>query len=304
MKKIYLTLLGTIFALGASAQFEWNIRSGEWQVDSMYTIDKETGERMVTDVYEYNSDGTLAVMYSDSQDYDYLYNDYVTERTKSVFTYDNGRLTLVETFWLKGNDWVIMAKTEMSDHDALGNPRTVIHYEADDDDEGQMLMTTKWEVTRWGTYEPADYKLYQIDFGTWELYNTTVSELNEEGLVIKQTHTSTLFGTESVSTDTYEYDEHGYVTKQESTSDFGTHVDTYVNIYDANGNIQTVTLFDDGQEDETDYYFWSRGGKTAIRSAKMHDSPSSWFDLGGRRLNAAPARKGLFIQNGKKVYNK
>ena len=240
MKKIYLTLIGACFALGASAQFEWNIRSGEWQVDSMYTIDKETGERMVTDVYEYNSDGTLAVTYSTSLDYDYLYNGYVTERTKNVFTYDNGHLTHFESFWLKGNDWVIMAKMEMSDHDTLGNPRTIVYYEADDDDEGQMLMSTKWEVTRWGTYEPADFKLYQIDFGTWELYNTTVSELNEQGLVVKQTHTSMLFGTENVSTDTYEYDEHGYVTKQVSMSDFGTHVDTYVNIYDANGNMLTA----------------------------------------------------------------
>ena len=74
-----------------------------------------------------------------------------------------------------------------------------------------------------------------------------------------------------------------------------------MNIYDANGNIQTVTEFDDGKEDDTDYYFWSNGGKTAINGMKLKGADGQWFDLSGRRLNGQPTRKGLFIQNGKKV---
>ena len=304
MKKFYLTLLGTVFALGARAQFEFNFRPGEWQLDSMYTVDKETGQRMVTEVYEYNGDGTLAVLYSTSLDYDYFFEMYVSERAKTVLTYNNGRLEKTEGFWQKGNDWVIMTRAELSDYDANGYPGTIIYYEADDDDEGQMLPSAKWVVTKWTPKEPADYELFQPDFGQWESYSKTVSELNDKGQIVKQTHTTQGVGVEYVSTSTFEYDEHGYVTKETTTSDFGTSVDTYVNIYDADGNLQTVTEFDDGKEDQTSYYFWSKDGKTAVRSPKQLQNAATWFDLGGRRLNAAPTRKGIFIQNGKKVYNK
>ena len=304
MKKFYLTLLGTVFALGASAQFEWNIRSGEWQLDSMYTIDKESGERMYTEVYEYNSDGSLAVLYSDSKDYDYLYNQYVTERTKTYVTYDNGRVAKIESFLLKGNDWVIMAKAELSDYDTNGKPCTVIYYEADEDDEGQMLPSAKWVVTKWGSMEPADYELFQPDFGEWVLYNKTVSELNDKGIVTKQTSTTQGVGIEYVSTTTYEYDDHGYMIKQVNTSDFGSSEDTFVNVYDANDNILTSTEFDDGKEDQTNYYFWSKGGKSAINGLKLLKADGQWFDLSGRRLNGQPSKKGIFIQNGKKIYYK
>ena len=44
---------------------------------------------------------------------------------------------------------------------------------------------------------------------------------------------------------------------------------------------------------------------TAIQSSKLKvqssKSNDSWFDLNGRRLNAAPTRSGLYIYNGKKV---
>lgn len=301
MKKLFLSLIGACFALGANAQFEWNIRAGEWQLDSMYTIDKELGQRLYTDVYEYNADGTLAVLYTTSLDYDYFLELYVSERTKTVVTYDNGRMAKVESFWQQGNDWVIMTRSEMSDYDANGNPGTIIYYEADEDDAGQMLPSVKWEVTKWGAREPADYKLYQPDFGNWDLYSTTVSELDGNGLVVKQTNTTHGVGAEYVSTTTYEYDDHGFCVKETSTSDFGVSETTYVNIYDANGNIQTVTEFDDGKEDDTDYYFWSNGGKTAINGMKLKGADGQWFDLSGRRLNGQPTRKGLFIQNGKKV---
>ncbi|MBQ9649212.1 MAG: hypothetical protein IJV25_02210 [Prevotella sp.] len=301
MKKIYLTLLGACFALGASAQFELGYRSGEWQIDSTYTVDFESGERMTTDRYEYNGDGTIAVMYSESWDDSALFEGRVLEKYKSVFTYDGGRLVAIETYLENGADWLIESKEELSDFDANGNPATVIYYEVDEDDEGQLLPSAKWEVTKWAKAEPADYKLYQPDFGSWDLYSTTVSEVNDQGLITKQTDTSELFGVKYVSTTTYEYDDHGYPTKEVSTSDFGSSEETYVNTYDANGNILTATQFYNGKEDETTYYFWSKDGQTAINGMRLHKADGQWFDLGGRRLNGQPTRKGIFIQNGKKV---
>lgn len=293
--------MGAVFALGASAQFEYNVRPGEWQLDSMYTVDKETGQRMVTEVFEYNGDGTLAVLYSTSQDYDYFWGMYVSERTKTVLTYNNGRLEKSEGFFLKGNDWVIRTRAEMSDYDANGYPGTIIYYEADEDDEGQMLPSVKWVVTKWTDKEPADFELFQPNFGAWELYSKTASELNDKGQIVKETHTNIGVGVEYVSTSTYEYDDHGHVIKKVNTTEYSSSEETYVNIYDADGNLQTATEFDDGREDQTSYYFWSKDGKTAIRSPKQLQNAATWFDLGGRRLNAAPTKKGLFIREGRKV---
>ena len=92
MKKFYLTLLGTVFALGASADFTFSMRVGEWQVDSVYIVDTFLNQLVGTSVYEYNSDGSLAVDYSTSRKYDSFLEMYVTERTKEVYSYDNGLL--------------------------------------------------------------------------------------------------------------------------------------------------------------------------------------------------------------------
>ena len=53
------------------------------------------------------------------------------------------------------------------------------------------------------------------------------------------------------------------------------------------------------------------GGTTAIIdvSRLIDNNPSAtaksgWYDLSGRRLNAAPTRSGLYIYNGKKLVNR
>ena len=304
MKKIYLTLLGTVFALEASADFEFSMRVGEWQVDSVYIVDTFLNQVVGTRVFEYNSDGTIAVDYTTSREYDSFLEMYVTERTKAVSSYDNGLLVKEEYFRQKGNDWVIMSMYEWLDYDANGHAYTIIYYEADDDDEGQMLPTTKWVVTKSVGSYLADFEVFQYDFGQWEPYSKTVSEVNEKGQITKQTCTTQGVGVEYVSTTTYEYDEHGNTTKKVTTSDSGTSENTFEIVYDANGNISTVSEFVDGTAYCPLYFFWSKGGKTAIRSPKQLQNTAPWYDLSGRRLNGQPTQKGIFIHNGKKVYNK
>ena len=89
-----------------------------------------------------------------------------------------------------------------------------------------------------------------------------------------------------------------------TTSDSGTSENTFEIVYDANGNISTVSEFVDGTAYCPLYFFWSKGGKTAIRSPKQLQNAAPWYDLSGRRLNGQPTQKGIFIHNGKKVYNK
>ena len=50
----------------------------------------------------------------------------------------------------------------------------------------------------------------------------------------------------------------------------------------------------------TQYYGWI---DTAIDSYELEnaDGTSVWFDLSGRRLEGKPSKKGIYIQNGKKV---
>ena len=42
-------------------------------------------------------------------------------------------------------------------------------------------------------------------------------------------------------------------------------------------------------------------GTTGINSVDVEESADSWYDMNGRKLDEQPARKGVYIQNGKKV---
>jgi hypothetical protein len=41
---------------------------------------------------------------------------------------------------------------------------------------------------------------------------------------------------------------------------------------------------------------------TAINLKGSPAANASWFDLNGRRINGQPAKKGLYIRNGQKVF--
>lgn len=303
MKKIYLTLLGTIIALGANAQFETIFYNREWLPDSIVCF-SDTGERYYVDVYEYNSDGTIAVIYTDTWHDSEFFDGQVYERSKMVFTYNSNQNVTTDYFYQEDSEWTLYSRSEYSDFNADGLPGTVINYEVDDDDPGQLLPDVKIVVTKYAGKMPADYEYYQPDFGSWDLYSRTVADINDKGLITKQTCTTFGVGTEYVSTTEYEYDDHGKTTKETEKTEYSTTVSTYENTYDANGNIYSIVEYCDGVYDSTTYYYWRGGNKTAIRSAKMKDNNKPWFDLGGRQFTTAPTKKGIFIQNGKKVINK
>ena len=46
----------------------------------------------------------------------------------------------------------------------------------------------------------------------------------------------------------------------------------------------------------------SDGSVTAIKTLTVDDTNDSWYTIDGLKLNGKPQRKGLYINNGKKVY--
>ena len=180
-------------------------------------------------------------------------------------------------------------------------PTEFIYYEANEDDEGQLQPDSKMVATYEGRLM-TQYDLYRPNKYFWLLFSTTKCEYNDQGLMTKRTTSREAFGITNVSSMTYEYDTHGNVTKEVYETDDYSFTYTYENTYDDNDNLESVKEFIDGKEDDTEYFFWSIGGHTALKGVKASaGSACTWFDLNGRRLSGQPDRKGIFVRDGKKV---
>ena len=119
--------------------------------------------------------------------------------------------------------------------------------------------------------------------------------------MVKMTSEMSYMGFSMTTVTTYEYESHGNISMESSLSYTGeSSVTTYEYEYDANDNIEKVTT-KTGFETTISYYYWSRGGNANVQGMSAVSIDSPWYDLSGRRLNAKPNRKGIFIQNGKKV---
>jgi hypothetical protein len=150
---------------------------------------------------------------------------------------------------------------------------------------------------------PLNYDAYLPDGnGGWMFYATIRGEENSQGEIAKLVSTTYYGGDTFITTKTYEYDDHNWLTRETYTSEiFDDYEMTYENFYGADGNIEKRNVYNSGQWTAIQYYTWS--DPTAIQSLKGSPAANaSWFDLNGRRINGQPAKKGLYIRNGQKVF--
>lgn len=304
MKRIYLSLLGAMMALTASAQFNW-------LCDSIYMVNASDGQRVWFIEYSYDN-GVLM------EEYNYVKGGYriddsgaltpdpngdlMWKCTKIVYGYDDaGRNNKLYEYEKVGDNWKLITVRDYVSFNEGGGNIEIIDYDVDDDDKDQLLPTWRYVFTYEGNYAVQRDK-YASNFGSWELYNTTKFEYNAYGWVIKETTTREAFGQTYISTTYNEYDDHGCKTKEVFTSDEGSYILTFEPSYDANGLHTSSKQYTNGQEDNTSYYFYSLGGHTAIKGVKASaGTANGWFDLNGRRINGQPTKKGLYIHDGRKV---
>lgn len=304
MKRIYLSLLGALMAITANAQLTW-------VCDSAYAVDASNGQRIVFHEYSYEN-GVLMEKYIMLRG-EYSYDDSGTivadgdgvsmwKYTKEVYSYDDaGRINKLYEYEKVGDNWNLITVRDYVSFNEGGGNIEIIDYEVDDDDKDQLLPTWRYVFTYEGNYAVQRDK-YASNFGSWELYNTTKFEYNDQGQMVKETTTREAFGQTYVSTYTYEYDDHGGKSKEVLESDDHNYIMTFENNYDANGNLISDTEYYNGKADNIAYYFYSLGGHTAIKGVKASaGAANGWFDLNGRRINGQPTKKGLYIHDGRKV---
>lgn len=292
MIKICLSLLVVMMAMTANAQTTW-------LCDSSYVVNKD-GQRTAFTEYSYDNGVLLEELntfWSTSWD-----GQQIAEYTKTAYEYDEaGRVNKITDYEKKDDKWTVTAVEDITQFNENGDPTEIIYYEANEDDEGQLQPDSKKVATYEGRLM-TQYDLYKPNKYFWLLFSTTKCEYNDQGLMTKRTTSREAFGITNVSSMTYEYDTHGNVTKEVYETDDYSFTYTYENTYDANDNLESVKEFIDGKEDDTEYFFWSIGGHTALKGVKASaGSACTWFDLNGRRLSGQPDRKGIFVRDGKKV---
>ena len=300
MRKFYFSLLGAMFALTVSAQ-DFSAQAG-MKLDSVYS-ESADGVRMSKSVYEYDANGRIVTEYTYNYDFQGV---NVVSMIKGVATYDDqGRLVREDVYESNGGDYVLSGYSENSEFDAENRPTVVTEYSIDDENPAAGIqLESKTVVSKYNGQNPEDYELYAWNGSDWDLYMTMHSDYNAQGLPVKSTQSMSVMGMTYTNTMTYEYDDHGQILRSETSSGFGivTTAD-YTNTYDADGNLIKQVCSTMGT-DVTMYLFWSKGGSAGLDRVMDSEKASAYYDLGGRRLNGQPTKKGIFIHNGKKVYNK
>ena len=291
MKKIYLSLLGAMMAMTASAQ---------QKLLNTYTVEPTNNQNTWFSEMTYNEKGLVA------ERHDVFYYDDSTREEKTVFFYDDQwREMRRETYEKESGDYKITSLQETIDYDAEGRVGGFITYYSYDNTLEHMEPYMKYIVKKYNGVNMMDYDVYMLDeYGiNWVFYATVRGEEDSRGEMAKLVQE--IYDGEYIFTTTlsYEYDDHLWLTKEtyDSYDKNRNYVNTYENFYDADGTIEKRNRYRDGQWTDTQYYVW--GDPTAIQSVKpsADDITTPWYDLNGRRLNAQPTKKGLYIRNGKKI---
>lgn len=291
MKKISLLLFGAMFALGVKAQSYTN---GEWKVDSVVTTTSD-GRLLSREVYKYNDKGLLAEI--EGQE---MQNGSISN-TKSVYTYNEQGVTATQEIFLQsGSEWTTLSKSEVTEYDpSNGMPKVIESIGPQELNPTGENVKTKTEITKWHGYQFEEEEIYMWLGGTWTHGSSVKAIYDANDLMTKLVTTISMLGFEYSTEVDYEYDTHGNITKETTTAAGTVTTVTYVNEYDTNDNLKKVTMDNQGEIKVVNYY-WSRGGSTAISSAKTAKSASQWFDMSGRRLADKPTKHGVYIRDGKK----
>lgn len=300
MRKIYLSLLGAMLALTANAQNQ-SYYHGEWRLDSVITVLPD-GSFDSREDYRYNDAGQCVTIFSQQMNNGILYY------FKTDMTYNKQGMTKTQDMYqlIGGDAWGLMAKSEVTEYsEENGMPKVIESSRLDETNPAAgVVLTSKSVITKFHGYNMAEEEVWVWLGGEWQKNVTTTAEFNGQDQMVKMVSEMSYMGF-SISTETdYEYDSHGNISKETVSSYMGDPtVTTYDNEYDANDNLVKSTVTSAGNT-EIRYYYWSRGGAASVQGMKTAGADGQWYDLSGRRLNAKPAQKGIFIHNGKKVYNK
>lgn len=294
MKKIVLLLFGAMLALGVRAQ---NYTKGEWRVDSVVTT--TVGGKFVSrEICKYNDKGLLSEIDGQEDSGSGVLN------TKALYTYnDQGMTATQELYNQSGSDWVLLSKSVVTEYDSSnGMPKVIESTGSALTDQllsgltGSGEVKSKTVVTKWHGYQVEEEEVYMWLGGDWQKNATTVSTFNSADQMTKMVTTMSYMGYELTTEVAYEYDSHGTITKETTTSMGTTSVASYANEYDANDNLVKVTT-----DERIINYYWSRGGGTAgLSRIRTSEGLSQWFDLNGRRLGGKPTKQGVYIRDGKK----
>ena len=299
MKKSYMMLFGAMFALTASAQGQSKYFHNGWRLDSLVTV-ADDGYYM-REVYSYDASGLLTSIYGEE------FNGEVLFTSKSVMTYNEQGMTKSQDLYrLVDGEFLLLARSEVTEYSAEnGMPMVILSSSAGNTPGSELLPLTKTVITKFNGLNFAEEELYTWLGGDWTKSGFSTAEYNDQGLIVKLVEGVSYMGYETTSETTYEYDAHGYVTKDVYNSALGIpSTITYTNEYDANDNLSMVTLVHDEFYTKRTHYYWSLGQGTAIQGIKAAGTDSRWYDLNGRRLPARPTQKGIFIRNGKKFVNR
>ncbi len=294
MKKFYLSLLGALFMISASAQVEG------FRLDSLYQTDA-TGARVSKSVNEYGTDGKITTVYG------YIYiNGAEQLSSKSVSVLDDkGREIKDETYELQGGEYVLTGYTEYSEFDSENRATVNIGYAISDDAPAAGIQPQdKTVIKKFNGLNPEDVELYSWSGSEWVLVSTSHYDFNAKGLPVSITMTMSIMGMTMTNTGTMEYDDHGQIIKSVSSTSGIEMVQEYKNTYDNDGNLIKQSINTMGVE-MTMYMFYSKIGTSNV-SSQLYNIPSAsqWFDLNGRRLNGKPVSKGVYINNGQKIFIK
>ena len=292
MKRISLLLFGAMIALGVRAQ-QLYVKS-DWKLDSVITTSQD-GQLLIRMVCTYDSQDLLLRVDGQEMNGGILYD------TKSLHTYNDQGMTASQELYMGLNgEWNMLSKSEVKEYDpSNGMPRVIESVGPQEQNPLGGSVTSRTEITKWHGNLFEEEEVYVWLGGAWNHGSSVKATYDANDLMVKMVTIIGMMGYEYESVVDYEYDSHGYVTKETRTSLGTTSTLTYVNEYDGDDNLSKVTLDNEGQISITRYY-WSRKGASAISGVKTNESASQWFSLSGHRLAGKPAKQGIYIRDGKK----
>lgn len=300
MKKISMMLFGAMIALSAIAQTNQNGENyvkGEWRVDSTLTT-RSDGSFKSRQVIKYTEAGLISEILGEEANGDDTY------KTKTTYTYnEQGQLATQESYELKDGEYSLLSKSEVKEYDSEnGMPKVIVSTSSTAPGTIDIgLSTSKTVITKWHGNQFEEEEVYVQLGEEWKKLSTVKATFDDADQMVEMVTESEVVGVSMTTEVTYEYDAHGYPTKETTKTSLGTNaVMTYANEYDENDNLVKVTSTIEGNS-TIEYYYWSRGGAAGIDGVKADGGASQWFDLRGHRLAAKPTSKGIYIHDGKKM---